>query len=140
MPISSNVLLIDSNRKSRCSLGLLVILVSHVFRIFKRGALGHGRSADADVQRIKCLLKDESGEDVVISKVPVRVRLESFVGLIDPSAVCETNYEGGIELYVVSDVHAVKERHGDNEVRHTFACFFSFSIMIATESLIRMTT
>ena len=73
MPISSNVLLIDSNRKSRCSLGLLVILVSHVFRIFKRGALGHGRSADADVQRIKCLLKDESGEDVVISKVPVRV-------------------------------------------------------------------
>jgi len=140
MPISSNVLLIDSNRKSRCSLGLLVILVSHVFRIFKRGALGHGRSADADVQRIKCLLKDESGEDVVISKVPVRVRLESFVGLIDPSAVCETNYEGGIELYVVSDVHAVKERHGDNEVRHTFACFFSFSIMIATESLIRITT
>ena len=64
----------------------------------------------ADVQRIRCLLKDESGENVVISKVPVRVRLESFVGLIDPSAVCETNYEGGIELYVVSNVHAVKER------------------------------
>jgi len=140
MPISSNVLTIDSNRKSRYSVGDLVILVSHVTRIFKRGALGHGRSADADVQRIKCLLKDESGEDVVISKVPARVGFEYVVGLIYTSAVCETNYEGRIELYVVRDVHAVKERHGDNEVRHTFACFFSFSIMIATGSLIRMTT
>ena len=110
MPISSNVLLIDSNRKSRCAVGDLAVLVSHVTHIFKRGALRHGRSADADVQRIRCLLKDERGENVVISKVPVRVRLESFVGLIDTSAVCETNYEGGIELYVVSNVHAVKER------------------------------
>ena len=69
----------------------------------------------ADVQRMRCLLEDESGEDVVISKVPACVGFEYVVGLIYTSAVCETNYEGGIELYVVSNVHAVKERHGDNE-------------------------
>lgn len=94
----------------------------------------------AGVQRIKCLLKDESGEDVVISKIPVGIGFEHLFGFIDTSAVCETNYEGGIELHVVSDVYAVKERHGNNQVQNTFACFFSFSMMVATESLIRMTT
>ena len=70
----------------------------------------------ADVQRMRCLLEDESGEDVVISKVPACVGFEYVVGLIYTSAVCETNYEGGIELHVVSYVHAAKERHGDNKV------------------------
>jgi hypothetical protein len=59
------------------------------------------------VQRISCLLKHERSEDKVVGKVPVGMGLEGFAVLIDASAVCETDYDGRVELYIVSNVLAL---------------------------------
>jgi hypothetical protein len=95
------------------------------------------------MQRISCLLEHERSENKVVGKVPVGLGFERLAVLVDASAVGETDCDGGIELYVVSDVLALCGPCSGGEKEkyvRTFACSFSFSMIVATESFIRMTS
>ena len=52
--------------------------------------------------------KHKPGDDEVISKVPVRMRFQRLGVLVDASTIGEADFDGGIELCIVSNVLALR--------------------------------
>ena len=52
--------------------------------------------------------KHKPGDDEVISKVPVRMRFQRLGVLVDASTIGEADFDGGIELCVISNVLALR--------------------------------
>ena len=52
--------------------------------------------------------KHKPGDDEVISKVPVRLRFQRLGVLVDAPTIGEADFDGGIELCVISNVLALR--------------------------------
>ena len=52
--------------------------------------------------------KYKPGDDEVISKVPVRMRFQRLGVLVDAPTVGEADFDGGIQLCIVSNVLALR--------------------------------